>query len=100
RTELATPAAQRRVAEANAKVQQGRDTVALLARRSYQQGPLGDMRQMLSTGSPQDLVDRVSLLQQVFRGQNDSLHELGVSRLHLATASAGLAAPPQHLETD
>jgi murein DD-endopeptidase MepM/ murein hydrolase activator NlpD len=98
RAELATEAAQRRVDDASAKVQQGRDTVALLARRTYQQGPLGDMSEMIATGSPQDLVDRVSLLQQVFRGQNDALHTLSVGRLHLATATAGLAAQQKDLE--
>jgi murein DD-endopeptidase MepM/ murein hydrolase activator NlpD len=98
RAELATAAAQRRVDEASAKVQQGRDTVALLARRSYQQGPLGDMSQLLATGSPQDLVDRVSLLKQVFRGQNDALHGLSVDRLHLATETAGLASQQKDLE--
>jgi murein DD-endopeptidase MepM/ murein hydrolase activator NlpD len=97
--ELATAAAQRRVDEASAKVAEGRATVGLLARRSYQQGPLGDMREMLATGSPQDLVDRVSLLQQVFRGQNDALHNLSVGRLHLATATAGLAAQQKDLES-
>jgi murein DD-endopeptidase MepM/ murein hydrolase activator NlpD len=54
---------------------------------------------MLATGSPQDLVDRVSLLQQVFKGQNDALHNLSVGRLHLATATAGLAAQQKDLET-
>ncbi|GAC1610567.1 MAG: hypothetical protein NVS3B26_18020 [Mycobacteriales bacterium] len=98
RAELATAAAQRQVDEASAKVQQGRDTVGLLARRSYQQGPLGDMRQMLETGSPQALVDRLSLLQQVFRGQNDALQTLRVGRLHLAIATAGLAAQQSDLE--
>jgi murein DD-endopeptidase MepM/ murein hydrolase activator NlpD len=98
RAELATAAAQRRVDEAGAKVEQGRATVGLLARRSYQQGPLGDMRQVMTTGSPQDLVDRVSLLHQVFRGQNDALHALSVGRLRLATATAGLAAEQKDLE--
>ncbi|MDT7570033.1 MAG: hypothetical protein QOE05_207 [Actinomycetota bacterium] len=98
RAELATAAAQRRVDEASAKIVEGRATVGLLARRSYQQGPLGDMRQMLETGSPQDLVDRMSMLQQVFRGQNDALHDLSVGRLHLATATAGLAAQQKDLE--
>jgi murein DD-endopeptidase MepM/ murein hydrolase activator NlpD len=98
RAELATAAAQRQVDEASAKVAQGRAAVGLLARRSYQQGPLGDMRQMLATGSPQDLVDRVSLLQQVFRGQNDALHGLSVGRLHLASATAGLALQQKDLE--
>ncbi|MBK5307512.1 MAG: peptidoglycan DD-metalloendopeptidase family protein [Frankiaceae bacterium] len=98
RAELATAAAQRKVDEASAKVEQGRATVGLLARRSYQQGPLGDMREVMTTGSPQDLVDRVSLLHQVFRGQNDALHTLSVGRLHLATATAGLAAQQKDLE--
>ena len=98
RAELATAAAQRQVDEASAKVQQGRDAVGLLARRSYQQGPLGDMRRLLETGSPQALVDRMSLLQQVFRGQNDALHALTVGRLHLASATAGLAAQQKELE--
>ena len=98
RAELATQAAQRRVDEATTKVAEGRATVGLLARRSYQQGPLGDMSQMLATGSPQSLVDRISMLQQVFRGQNDALHNLSVGRLRLATATAGLAAQQQDLE--
>jgi murein DD-endopeptidase MepM/ murein hydrolase activator NlpD len=98
RAELATQAAQRRVDLATDKVSQGRAAVGLLARRSYQQGPLADMRQMLATGSPQDLVDRVSLLQQVFRGENDALHTLSVGRLRLATATAGLATQQQDLE--
>jgi murein DD-endopeptidase MepM/ murein hydrolase activator NlpD len=98
RAELATASAQRQVDEAGAKVAQGRATVGLLARRSYQQGPLGDMRQMLATGSPQDLMDRVSMLQHVFRGQNDALHALTVGRLHLATATADLAAQQKDLE--
>jgi murein DD-endopeptidase MepM/ murein hydrolase activator NlpD len=54
---------------------------------------------MLATGSPQDLVDRVSLLQQVFRNQNDALQSLSVDRLHLATETAGLAAQQKDLET-
>ena len=98
RAELATAAAQRQVDEATASVDAGRSAIGLLARRSYQQGPLGDMRQMLQTGSPQDLVDRVSLLQQVFRSQNDALQTMRVGRLHLATASAGLAAQQKDLE--
>jgi murein DD-endopeptidase MepM/ murein hydrolase activator NlpD len=38
------------------------------------------------------------LLQQAFRGQNDALHDLRVDRLHLATATAGLAAQQKDLE--
>lgn len=98
RAELATAAAQRRVDEANARVTAGRVAVGLLARRSYQRGPLGDMRQILDTGSPQELMDGVSLLKHVFRSQDDALQALSVSRLRLATATAGLAAQQRDLE--
>jgi murein DD-endopeptidase MepM/ murein hydrolase activator NlpD len=98
RAELATAAAQRRVDAANAKVQQGRDTVGLLARRSYQQGPLGDLRNILQSGTPQEIVDRAETLKVVFRSQNDVLHALSVDRLHLATETAGLGAEQQALE--
>jgi murein DD-endopeptidase MepM/ murein hydrolase activator NlpD len=98
RAELATAAAQRRVDAANAKVQKGRDTVGLLARRSYQQGPLGDLRDILSKGTPQEIVDRAETLKVVFRSQNDVLHALSVDRLHLATEKAGLGAQQQVLE--
>jgi murein DD-endopeptidase MepM/ murein hydrolase activator NlpD len=98
RAQLATAAAQRQVDEATANVDAGQTEIGLLARRSYQEGPLGDMRQMLETGSPQDLVDKVSLLHQVFRSQNDALQTLRVGRLHLATATAGLAAQQKDLE--
>ena len=96
--ELATGAAQRRVDEATARVTQGRDTIGGLARRSYQQGPLGDLREIFRAGSPQDLVDRAETLKKVFRGQNDVLHDLSVDRLHLATTTAELAARQEALE--
>lgn len=90
RAELATAAAQRRVDEATAQVDRGRDTIAGLARRSYQQGPLGDLREIFRAGSPQDLVDRAETLKKVFRGQNDVLHDMTVSRLRLAGTTAEL----------
>ena len=98
RAELATAAAQRRVAEATARVEANRATIGTLARRSYQQGPLGDLREVFRAGSPQDLVDRAETLKKVFRGQNEVLHDLSVDRLHLAGTSADLAAQQDALE--
>lgn len=98
RAELATMAAGRKVEEATARVTRGRQTIGELARRSYQQGPLGDLRQMFLSGSPQDLVDRAATLRMVFRGQNEVLHDLSVDRLRLATVTAQRAAQQQQLE--
>ena len=98
RAELATAAAERRVTEATARVEANRATIGTLARRSYQQGPLGDLREVFSAGSPQDLVDRAETLKKVFRGQNEVLHDLNVDRLHLAGTSADLAAQQEALE--
>ena len=98
RAELATAAAQRRVAEATARVEANRDTIGTLARRSYQQGPLGDLREVFRAGSPQDVVDRAETLKKVFRGQNDVLRDLTVDRLHLAGTTADLAAQQDALE--
>ena len=95
--EKATATAQRHVDEATARVRAGRATIAVLARRSYQQGPLGDLREVFRNGSPQDLVDRAETLKHVFRGQNDVLHDLSVDRLHLAGTSAELLVQQQVL---
>ncbi|MCU1674251.1 MAG: Murein DD-endopeptidase MepM and murein hydrolase activator NlpD, containing LysM domain, partial [Frankiales bacterium] len=98
RAELATAAAQRRVDEASARVEANRITIGTLARRSYQQGPLGDLREVFRAGSPQDLVDRAETIKKVFRGQNDVLHDLSVDRLHLAGTTAELGVQQESLE--
>ncbi len=90
KAELATDAAQRRVDDATALVARGRDTIDGLARRSYQQGPLGDLRDVFLAGSPQDVVDRAETVKKVFRGQNDVLHDITVNRVRLATTTAEL----------
>ncbi|HVE74858.1 MAG TPA: M23 family metallopeptidase [Mycobacteriales bacterium] len=99
RAEVARAAAQRRVGEASAKVRAGRSLVSQVARRSYQQGPLGDLRQVLDSGSPQEMVDRAETLRQVFRGQNDVLLQLSRDRLALANTEARLHAEEKALET-
>lgn len=98
RAELSTATAERHVQEATARVASGRETIAVLARRSYQQGPLGDLREVFRNGTPQDVVDRAETLKHVFRGQNDVLHGLSVDRLHLAGTSAELLVQQQLLE--
>ncbi len=84
-------AARQQVDAATGRVAGGRVAVAQLARRSYQQGPLADLRTMMSAASPQDLLDRSSLLKQVFRSQNDSLLLLSRQRLALARTQNTLA---------
>ena len=90
KAELATETAQRKVDDATALVDRGRQTIDGLARRSYQQGPLGDLREVFLAGSPQDVVDRAETVKKVFRGQNDVLHEITVNRVRLATTTAEL----------
>ncbi len=89
--ERAAAAAEREVSSASREVEAGRAAVARLARRSYQQGPLADLRTVMTSGSPQDLLDRRALLQQVFRSENDSLHGLSRQRLALARTQNELA---------
>ncbi len=92
RAEQAAQAARAEVAAASDRVQAGRDAVGRLARRSYQTGPLADVRAVFSSGSPQELLDRQSLLEQVFRSQDDSLRRLSRERLALARTQNALAA--------
>ena len=88
---LGTVAAQRRVDRAGARVEDGRQSRGRLARRSYQQGPLGDIQPIFTAADPQDLLDRSALLEQVFQSQNDSIHQLSVDRLAFARTTGELA---------
>lgn len=90
--ERAAQKAERKVEAASARVQEGRDAVARLARRTYQQGPLADLRSMITSGSPQELADRSTMLERVFKSENDSLHGLSRERLALARTQNELAA--------
>ncbi len=98
KAELAASVARREVDAASARVDEGLDAVGQLARRSYQQGPLGDLRSVLAGGSPQDLIDRSTTLERVFRSQNDSLHGLRRDRLALATTQHELQLVQEALD--
>ncbi len=98
KAELLAAAGQRRVAEATDRVAKGRATIGLLARRSYQQGPLGDVVLILDSGSPQALIDRAQMLKVVFQGLDDGLIRLNGDRVALATTTAGLKADQAALE--
>ena len=91
RGELAVTAAVRRFDEATAAVLAGRLAVGRLARRSYQLGPLQDVRALTDSG-PGQLLDRATSLQQVFRSADDGLHQLSLDRFAQATTRAHLTA--------
>ncbi|MDP3714757.1 MAG: M23 family metallopeptidase [Mycobacteriales bacterium] len=97
-TELAVTNAQRHVDVATAEVEQGLADIGLLARRTYQQGPLGDLAAVMETGSPQELVDRAETVQFVFRGLDGQVAAVARDRLALANTTARLEAQQQQLE--
>ena len=91
RGELQVAAAVRRAEQATAAVAAGRLDVGRLARRSYQLGPLQDVRALTDSG-PGELLDRATSLQQVFRSADDGLHQLSRDRFAQATTQARLVA--------
>ena len=84
--------AQSKVAEAGERVDQGREDVGALARRSYQRGRLGSLQDVMEAGEPQDVLERASLLRSVFRHQDETLERLTRDRRTLARIQADLAA--------
>ena len=98
RAEQRRAAAQAKVDAASGRVEAGRDDVGRLARRAYQRGRLSDLRDVVESGEPQDVVVRAGMLRAVFRSQNDSLERLSEDRLALAGTKAELAADQRALE--
>ena len=96
--EVAAANAQRKVDEASARVAERQQSIGLLARRSYQQGPLGDLAAVIDSGSPQELVDRAATVQVVFRGLDSEVLRISRDRLALANTTARLEAQQQVLE--
>ncbi len=84
--------AEQAVRVADGKVDQGREEVGLLARRSYQRGRLGDLQDVIEAGEPQDVLERASMMRKVFEHQDGTLQRLTKARLSLARTKAGLAA--------
>lgn len=97
RAEVRRAAAQAKVETASSRVEQGREDVGRLARRAYQRGRLSDLRDVVESGEPQDVVVRAGMLRSLFRSQNDSLERLSQDRLALAGTRAELAADERAL---
>ncbi|MBW3640776.1 MAG: hypothetical protein KY451_13160, partial [Actinobacteria bacterium] len=98
RAEAARTAAEQRVAEAGSRVQQGREQVGQLARRSYQRGRLGALQDVMEAGEPQDVLERASMLRSVFRYQDGTLERLTRDRLTLSRTEADLGAEARAVE--
>ena len=98
RAEAEAARAAREVEAASDKVDEGREEVGRLARRTYQRGRLSDLRDVMEAGEPQDALIRAGMLRSVFRSQNDSLSRLTADRLELAGTRAELAADERSLE--
>jgi len=98
RAEASRAAAQAKVDAASGRVEEGREDVGRLARRAYQRGRLSDLRDVVESGEPQDVVVRAGMLRSLFRSQNNSLERLSQDRLMLAGTKAELAADERALE--
>jgi murein DD-endopeptidase MepM/ murein hydrolase activator NlpD len=95
RAEAARDAAQEEVDDATAQVEKTRDDVDRLARRAYQRGRLGDLREVMEATEPQDALARGEMLRSVFRSGTASLDRVTTSRLLLAGKTAQLAEEEQ-----
>jgi murein DD-endopeptidase MepM/ murein hydrolase activator NlpD len=95
--ELLLRVASKRVDAATARLQETRDQLGRLARRSYQLGPLQEIRTITESG-PEQFLERTALLQQAFRGGDDALNRLTVDRFALAQQRAQLDAAQQQLD--
>lgn len=92
RAEQARVEAQAEVDDANLQVEDSRDDVARLARRAYQRGRLGDVRDVMDATNPTDLIERGEMLRSVFRAGTASIDRVTDARLVLAGKTAQLKA--------
>lgn len=92
RAEEALAAAQDAVAHADAAVRSSRDGVAALVRRTYQQGRLGGLQQVLDATDPQDALERTDFLRSILRAGDAALEVVTDARLDLARRRADLAS--------
>ena len=90
KAEQARATAQDEVARADDQVARSRDSVAALARRTYQQGRLGGLQQVLDSTDPQDALERADLLRSVLRSSDHALQAVTDARLDLARRRADL----------
>jgi len=97
RGRLALGGATSNVDRASAAVDHSRATLGQLARRSYELGPLQDVRSLTDSG-PGQVLARVGMLQQVFRGTDDMLRQLSEDRYALAGRRGRLTAAQAELD--
>lgn len=83
---------------ASLRVDEGRDGINRLARRTYQRGALSDLRDVMDANSPGDVLVRAGLLRSVFRDRNDTLARLTADRLELSRNRAAVMAEERGLE--
>jgi len=85
------------VDRASASVVQGRSRLGRLARRSYELGPLQEVRTLTDSG-PAELLQRAGMLQRAFRGSDDVLRQLAADRYVLAGHRTQVAAAQAELD--
>ena len=85
------------VDRASASVVQGRSRLGRLARRSYELGPLQQVRTLTDSG-PAELLQRAGMLQRAFRGSDDVLRQLAADRYVLAGHRTQVAAAQAELD--
>jgi len=97
RGRLALGGATNDVDRASAAVDHSRATLGQLARRSYELGPLQDVRSLTDSG-PGQVLARVGMLQQVLRGTDEMLRQLSEDRYALAGRRGRLTAAQAELD--
>ncbi len=82
-----------RFAQAQARVEQARDRVDEIAAASYMGADVAALNVLVGATGPQDAIDRMSLVDQVMRKQQDSVAEVTAARRTARTEqdNAGLA---------
>lgn len=90
RAEAARARAAAEVDAADAKVERSRDEIDSLARMAYQRGSLGNLRDVMSSTEPQQVLERSEMLRSVFQSGTASLDRVTSARLALAGKRAQL----------
>ena len=90
RAEAARARAAAEVDAADAQVERSRDEIDSLARMAYQRGSLGNLRDVMSSTEPQQVLERSEMLRSVFQSGTASLDRVTSARLALAGKRAQL----------
>jgi murein DD-endopeptidase MepM/ murein hydrolase activator NlpD len=95
--EVVLRSATRRVEAAAAQLQESRDQLSRLARRTYQLGPYQQLTVITGSG-PDEFLERTALLEQAFRGGDDIMNRLAIDRLALEREQATLRTAQAELD--